>query len=68
MLIDDSTMSEVVMKNGLSSMQARVDQFVMQTKTDGFQFNESKGKELRITFSKAASLMDAITINVKTSK
>ena len=40
--VDDSTMSEVVMKNELSSMQAHVDQFVMQTKTDGFQLNESK--------------------------
>ena len=60
--VDDSTMFKVVMKNELSSMQAHVDQFVVQTKTDGFQLNESKCRELRITFSKAASLMDAITI------
>ena len=46
-------------------MQPHVDQFLMQTKTDGFQLNESKCKELIITFSKAASLMDAITINDK---
>ena len=63
--VDESTMSEVVLKNELSSMQVHVDQLVMQTKTDGFQLSESKCKELRITFSKAAYLMAAITINDK---
>ena len=63
--VHDSTMSEVVMKNELSFMQAHVDQFMMQTKTDGFQLNESKCKELRITFSQMAPLMDTITVNDK---
>ncbi len=63
--VDDSSMSEVVIKNEISSMQGYVNQFVTQTKTDGLQLNESKCKELRITFSKAEPLMNAITINDK---
>ena len=65
--VDDSTMSEVLMKNELSSMQAHVDQFMMQTKTDGLELNESKCKELRITFSKAASIMDDKDIEIVSS-
>ena len=65
--VDDSTMSEVLMKNELSSMQAHVDQFVMQTKTDGLELNESKCKELRITFSKVASIMDDKDIEIVSS-
>jgi hypothetical protein len=38
---------------------------VTQTEEDNFHLNESKCKELRITFSKADSLKDPITINGK---
>ena len=63
--VDDSTMSEIAKKNEASSMQLHVDDFVTQTEEDNFHLNESKCKELRITFSKADSLMDSITINGK---
>jgi hypothetical protein len=60
-----STMSEIVKKNEASSMQLHMDDFVTQTEEDNFHLNESKCKELRITFSKADSLMAPITINGK---
>lgn len=46
-------------------MQLRVNELVRQSEVDGFQFNESKCKELRISFSRSGSLFDHITINDK---
>ena len=44
--VDDTALAECVEKNGISSMQARVDEFVTKSRADGFQLNESKCKEL----------------------
>ena len=46
-------------------MQSRVDELVRKSETDGFQLNESKCKELRISFSRSGSTVDHITINDK---
>ena len=43
-------------------MQSRVDEFVTTSRADGFQLNESKCKELRISF-KSESILEPITIN-----
>ena len=50
---DDTTLAECVEKNETSSMQSRVDKFVTKSRADGFQLNESKCKELRISFTKS---------------
>ena len=43
--VDDTTHAECKEKNGTSSMQSRVDEFVTKSRADGFQLNESKCKE-----------------------
>ena len=63
--VDDTTLAESVSKNEISSMQSRVDELVRQSEADGFQLNESKCKELRISFSRSGSIVDHITINDK---
>ncbi|PFX11873.1 hypothetical protein AWC38_SpisGene24261 [Stylophora pistillata] len=63
--VDDTTLVESVLKNESSYMQLRVNELVRQSEVDGFQFNESKCKELRISFSRSGSLFDHITINDK---
>ena len=63
--VDDTTLAESVSKNETSSMQSRVDELVRQSEADGFQLNESKCKELRISFSMSESTVDHITINDK---
>ena len=35
--VDDTTLAECVEKNGTSSMQSRVDEFVTKSRADGFQ-------------------------------
>ena len=57
--VDDTTLAECVEKNGTSSMQSRV----AESQDDGFQLNESKCKELRISFTKSESILEPITIN-----
>ena len=56
---------ECVEKNGTSSMQSLVDEFVTKSRADGFQLNESKCKELRISFTgtKSENTLEPITIN-----
>jgi len=44
-------------------MQLRVDALVRQSQADGFKLNESKCKELRISFSRSRSPVDHITID-----
>ena len=39
--------------------------FVRQSEADGFQLNESKCKELRISFSSLGSTLGPVTINDK---
>ena len=61
--VDDTTLAECVEKNGTSSMQSRVDEFVTKSRADGFQLNESKCKELRISFTKSENTLEPVTIN-----
>jgi len=63
--IDDTPMAKTVHKGQLSGMQAAVDDLVGQTEMDKFQLNETKCKELQISFSKSVDLFDAVTINNK---
>ena len=63
--VDDTTLVESVSKNETSYMQLRVDELVRQSEADGFQLNESKCKELRISFSRSGISVDHITINDK---
>ena len=63
--VDDTTLVESVSKNETSYMQLRVDELVRQSEADGFQLNESKCKELTISFSRSGSSVDHITINDK---
>ena len=61
--VDDITLAECVEKNGTSSLQLRVDELVSKSQADGFQLNESKCKELRISFSKSENTLEPVTIN-----
>ena len=63
--VDDTTHVKSVSKNGTSYMQLRVDELVRQSEADGFQLNESKCKELRISFSRSGRSLDYITTNDK---
>ena len=61
--VDDTTLAECVEKNGTSSMQSRADEFVTKSRADDFQLNESKCKELRISFTKSKNPLEPITVN-----
>ena len=58
----DTTLAECVEKNGTSSMQSHVDEFVTKSRAGGFQLNESKCKELRISFTKSENTLEPVTI------
>ena len=49
--VDDSSISETVMKSEVSKVQQAVDELATQTSADKFKLNETKCKELLITFS-----------------
>ena len=59
--LDDITMSEDILKNQPSQVQAAVDHL---SKLDKFQLNETKCKELRIGFSKAEREFSTITVTL----
>ena len=61
--VDDTTLAECVEKNGTSSMQSRVDEFVTKSRADGFWLNKSKCKQLRISFTKPENTLEPVTIN-----
>ena len=61
--VDVTTLVECLEKNGTSSMQSHVDEFFTESAADGFQLNESKCKELRISFTKSENPLELITIN-----
>ena len=44
-------------------MQSCVDEFVIKSRADGFQLNESKCMELRISFTKSENPLEPVTIN-----
>ena len=51
--VDDTTMAEAVPSDGNSKIQESVNDLVDQTLATKFQLNQTKCKELRITFSKS---------------
>ena len=56
--VDDATLVESVSKSETNYIQLRVDELVRQSEADGFQLNESKCKELRLSFSRSGSSVD----------
>ena len=57
-MVDDSTrISETVQKNEVSQIQEIVDRLVKKTHEDKFQMNESKCKEIRISFAKTEKVL-----------
>ena len=63
--VDDSTLSESVCRDGPSNLQKYVDEFNEKSTADGFQINESKCKEIRISFAPSTREFQPITINEK---
>ena len=63
--VDDTSMAETVHKGQPSGIQIAVDELVWQAETDKFQLNETKCKELQISFSRSADSFEAVTINNK---
>ena len=55
--VDDSTIAETVQKNEVSQIQEIVDRLVNKTHEDKFQMNESKCKEIRISFAKTEKVL-----------
>ena len=64
--MDDSTISEVITKGQESCIQQMVDDLAIQAWDDGFQLNERKCKELRISFAKNEPEFDPIWVNRQT--
>ena len=56
-------MSEIVERNNESNIQEKFDKLTQRISTDKLTLNESKCKELRISFSKYPPDFDPITIN-----
>ena len=63
--VDDTSMAETVHKGQPSGIQVAVDELVRQAETDKFQLNETKCKELQISFSRSVDSFEAVTINNK---
>ena len=64
--VDDTTISEVIAKGQESCIQQMVDDLATQARADGFQLNERKCKELRISFAKNEPEFDPIWVNRQT--
>ena len=52
--VDDTTIAECVDRKEVSCIQSGVEELIAKTNQNKFQLNESKCKELRISFAKAA--------------
>ncbi len=63
--VDDSTISETILKNEVSHIKDAVDDLANQSRADKFQLNELKCKEMRISFSKVEKDLDPIILNDK---
>ena len=63
--VDDTTISEVVQRSQNSDLQRLVDDLSRQVAINGFQLNEGKCKELRISFSRSPPDFDPIVVNSK---
>ena len=64
--VDDTTISEVVDKDHESCLQQVVDDLTIQARDDGFQLNERKCKELRMSFARNEPEFDPILVNRQT--
>ena len=63
--VDDTSMAETVHKGQPIGIQVSVDELVRKAETDKFQLNETKCKELPISFSRSADSFETVTINSK---
>ena len=63
--MDDSTTSEIVLKNGTSKAQDLVDEVICWSDDNKMQLNAEKCKELRISFNVNPVEMDSIVVNGK---
>ena len=64
--VDNTTISEVADKGQESCIHQAVVDLARQAKDDGFQLNERKCKELRISFAKNEPEFDPICVNRQT--
>jgi len=60
---DDTTLCEVVPRDGISKLQDMVQQVADLSSNNIFQLNTTKCKELRINFSKQKSDVDLVIAN-----
>ena len=63
--MDDTTIAECVHKKEGSRIQSDVEELIAKSNQNKFQLNESKCKELRISFAKSAADFAPIVINGK---
>ena len=63
--VGDTSIAETLPKNQSRRIQVAVDDLVKHAETDKFQLNETKCKELRISFSRYTDSFEAVTINNK---
>ena len=63
--VDDTTIAECVHKKEGSRIQSDVEELIAKSNQNKFQLNESKCKELRISFAKSAADFAPIVINAK---
>ena len=61
--MDDSTTSEIVVKNGTSKAQDLVDEVIHWSNDNKMQLNAEKCKELRVSFNVNPVEMDPIVVN-----
>ena len=63
--VDDTTIAECADKKEDSHIQSDVEEMIAKSNQNKFQLNESKCKELRISFAKSAADFAPIVINGK---
>ena len=61
--VDGTTISEIIQRDETSHIQKVVDEFANHSKRDKFVLNESKCKELRISFAKSKDNFEPIILN-----
>lgn len=63
--VDDTSMAKTVLKGQPSRIQVAIDDLVGQAEIYKFQLNETKCKELQISFSGFVELFETVTIKKK---
>jgi hypothetical protein len=63
--VDDTTISETVLKHEASSIQSQVNEFTRKSTANKFQLNEEKCKELQITFARPGRTFTPVYVNNK---